>query len=216
MFSGIVRGVGKVLEQADRGGDRRLTVGTEGVALPVLELGDSIAVNGACLTAVVCGADRFSADVSTETLSATTLGSLAVGDPVNLEGSLRMGDSLDGHLVTGHVDGVGHVLNVEESRSVVLRIETDKALAPYIARKGSVAVDGVSLTVNAIRNNTFEVNIIPHTRDITVISGYRSGTAVNIEVDIIARYLEHLARGGDDSSGVNLELLKRHGYTSKE
>ena len=217
MFSGIVKGVGSVLEQVEVGGDRRMTIGLEGVALPELQPGHSVAVNGVCLTAVACDTGRFTADVSVETLSTTTLGDLAVGDPVNLENALRMGDSLDGHLVTGHVDGVGRVESVvEAARSVVLRIHMDKALRPYIARKGSVAVDGVSLTVNTLENSAFQVNIVPHTREMTVIAGYRPGTAVNIEVDIIARYLERLAQCGDESAGINLELLKGHGYTSPE
>lgn len=217
MFSGIVKGVGRVLEQADLGEDRRLTVGLGDVALPSIRPGDSVAVNGACLTAVAADADRFTADVSVETLSKTTLGELKVGDGVNLEAALRMGDSLDGHLVTGHVDGLGRVESlVEAARSIVLRIRTEEALAPYIARKGSVTVDGVSLTVNDVENATFQVNIIPHTRENTVIAGYRPGTAVNIEVDIIARYVERLARCGDGAAGIDLELLKSHGYTSQE
>lgn len=217
MFSGIVKGVGRVLEWADLGEDRRLTVGVADVALPEIEPGQSIAVNGACLTAVTCDPRQFTADVSVETLSKTTLGALKVGDAVNLESALRIGDSVDGHLVSGHVDGVGSVESMKESaRSIVLRIRVDQALAPYLARKGSVAVDGVSLTVNDVEDATFEVNIIPHTREMTVIAGYRPGTAVNIEVDIIARYLERLARFGGASAGINLELLKSHGYTSQE
>ncbi len=215
MFSGIVKGIGRIAELTDLGGDRRLTIGIDGVALPSLEPGKSVAVNGVCLTAVTCDEAQFSADVSLETLSRTTLGGLEAGDPVNLEGSLRMGDSLDGHLVTGHVDGVGYVVTMEDAaRSVVLRIETDDALAPYIAHKGSVAVDGVSLTVNALEAGTFLVNIVPHTREMTVISDYRVGSAVNIEVDVIARYLERLAGGSDESSGLSLDFLKKHGYTS--
>ena len=128
-----------------------------------------------------------------------------------------MGGSLDGHLVTGHVDGVGRVESlVDSARSVVLRIRTEEALAPYIARKGAVTVDGVSLTVNDVENTNFQVNIIPHTREITVIAGYRPGTAVNIEVDIIARYVERLTRFGYEAAEINLELLKSHGYTSQE
>ena len=217
MFSGIVKGVGRVLEQAERGEDRRLTIGLGEVVLPEIQPGDSVAVNGVCLTAVDCDAERFSADVSVETLSKTTLGKLKVGDGVNLESALRMGDSLDGHLVTGHVDGVGRVESmVESARSIVLRIRTEGALAPYIARKGSVTVDGVSLTVNDVENATFQVNIIPHTRENTVIAAYQPGTAVNIEVDIIARYVERLARCGEAAEGIDLELLKDHGYTSQE
>ena len=143
------------------------------------------------------GGGQFSADVSLETLAGTTLGGLRDGDPVNLEGALRLNDTVDGHLVTGHVDGVGHVVRVEpDARSVRLCIAADAPLMRYVARKGSVAVDGVSLTVNAVDSGAFEVNIVPHTREITVISGYRPGTAVNIEVDIIARYLERLAAAG--------------------
>ena len=193
MFSGIVSGTGRVLDSADLGGDRRLAIDTRGVALPPLETGCSIAVNGVCLTAVDCGEERFSADVSLETLSATTLGELSGGDPVNLESALRLSDTVDGHLVTGHVDGIGHVVAVEPAaRSTAVRIELEKALMRYIARKGSVAVDGVSLTVNAVCEGAFEVNIVPHTNDVTVISEYRPGRAVNIEVDIVARYLERL------------------------
>ena len=198
MFSGIVRGVGRVLESADLGGDRRLTIDTGGGALPPLETGCSIAVNGVCLTAVECGEERFAADVSLETLSATTLGELSGGDPVNLESALRLNDTVDGHLVTGHVDGIGRVVAVEPAaRSTGVRIALDGALTRYIARKGSVAVDGVSLTVNAVQAGAFEVNIIPHTIAVTVISEYRRGRAVNIEVDIVARYLERLRAFGD-------------------
>ena len=193
MFSGIVKGVGRVHESVDLGGDRRLAIDTRGVALAPLEGGRSVAVNGVCLTAVDCGDGRFSADVSLETLSTTTLGELSKGDRVNLESALRLNDTMDGHLVTGHVDGVGRVLSVEPAaRSTELRIAFDEALMRYIARKGSVAVDGVSLTVNAVREGAFEVNIVPHTGEATIISGYRPGRAVNIEVDIVARYLERL------------------------
>ena len=193
MFSGIVRGTGRVLDSADLGGDRRLSIGTHGVALPQLATGCSIAVNGVCLTAVDCTDEWFSADVSLETLSATTLGELTRGDRVNLESALRLSDTVDGHLVTGHVDGIGRVAGVEPAaRSTEVRIALDEALMRYIARKGSVAVDGVSLTVNAVHEDAFDVNIVPHTNDVTVISEYRPGRAVNIEVDIVARYLERL------------------------
>ena len=174
MFSGIVKGTGRVIDSAGLGGDRRLTIDTPGVALPPLETGSSVAVNGVCLTAADCGEGRFSADVSLETLAATTLGGLRRGDLVNLETALRLQDTVDGHLVTGHVDGVGHVVSVEPAaRSTGVRIALDKALMRYVARKGSVAVDGVSLTVNAVREDAFDVNIVPHTKDVTVISEYR-------------------------------------------
>ncbi|MCY3730135.1 MAG: riboflavin synthase [Rhodospirillaceae bacterium] len=217
MFSGIVKGVGRVLEAVDLDADRRLTIGLTDVELPGLQPGQSIAVSGVCLTAVTCGQGRFTADVSLETLSATTLGDLQVGDGVNLESALRLGEPVDGHLVTGHVDGVGRVESLRASaRSVVIRIRIDPRLAPFIARKGSVAVDGVSLTVNAVDDAAFEVNVIPHTREITVIAGYRPGSAVNIEVDLIARYLQRLARHAAGSEANDPEPLKRHGDTSQE
>ena len=217
MFSGIVKGVGRVLEAVDLDADRRLTIGLSDVELPELQPGQSIAVSGVCLTAVACGRGRFTADVSPETLSATTLGDLQVGDRVNLESALRLGESVDGHLVTGHVDGVGRVQSLRASaRSVVIRIRVDPRLAPFIARKGSVAVDGVSLTVNAVEDAAFEVNVIPHTREITVIAGYRPGSAVNIEVDLIARYLQRLARHAAGSEAIDPEPSKRHGDTSQE
>ena len=197
MFSGIVTATGRLLRREELAGDRRLTIGIGDAVLPRLSPGCSIAVNGVCLTMVSGGGGQFSADVSLETLAGTTLGGLRDGDPVNLEGALRLNDTVDGHLVTGHVDGVGHVVRVEpDARSVRLRIAVDDPLMRYVARKGSVAVDGVSLTVNSVDSGEFEVNIVPHTREITVISGYRPGTAVNIEVDIIARYLERLAAAG--------------------
>ena len=211
MFTGIIRGVGTIAERSDVGGDRRLGIDLGELVLPALAVGDSIAVNGACLTVTSFGAGRFYADVSVETLRVTTLGDQDVGARVNLEPALRVGDALDGHFVMGHVDGVGHVRALAPAaRSHRLEIEMPAALAPYVARKGSVAVDGVSLTVNAVSGNVFEVNIVPHTSEMTVISGYRVGTAVNIEIDMIARYLERLAGA---EGGVDMEFLRKHGYT---
>ena len=209
--------MGEVLEQTDLGGDRRLSIDIGGVPLPSLSPGDSVAVNGVCLTVIDCDAQRFFADVSLETLSVTTLGELGVGARVNLEPSLRLGDSLDGHWVTGHVYGVGRVVSMRSAaRSRQIRMEAPAVLAPYIARKGAIAVDGVSLTVNAVEKAAFEVNIVPHTRKMTVIAEYKPGSAVNIEVDIIARYLERLALGGAEPAGVSLELLERHGYANRD
>ena len=214
MFTGIIRGVGRIAECSDVGGDRRIAIDLSGIELPALAVGDSVAVNGVCLTATSCSAERFCADVSVETLRVTTLGSLDVGARVNLEPALRVGDALDGHFVMGHVDGIGRVLEIAPAaRSQRLRLELPASLAPYVARKGSIAVDGVSLTVNAVSGNQFEVNIVPHTSEMTVISGYRVGTAVNIEIDMIARYLERLATAEEGAGGVSLELLRRHGYT---
>jgi len=209
--------VGRIAERLDVGGDRRVTIDIQGVDLPTLHTGDSVAVNGVCLTVVDKDEQHFSADVSLETLDVTTFGKLTTGAAVNLEPALRIGDSLDGHLLTGHVDGVGQVLDIRQSaRSAEIRLEVPVDLAPYIARKGAVAVDGVSLTVNAVENTAFIVNIVPHTQEKTIIARYKPGTAVNIEVDIIARYVERLASNRDVSTGVSLELLHKHGYTSTD
>ncbi len=216
MFTGIIRGVGQIIEQADIGGDRRLTIAVQDVRLPTLHEGDSVAVNGVCLTVIEAGEQRISADLSLETLDVTTFGELTVGASVNLEPALRLGEPLDGHLLTGHVDGIGQVTDIRRSgRSAVIQFKVPQDLAPYIARKGAVAIDGVSLTVNAAVQATFEVNIIPHTQEKTIMTRYESGTAVNIEVDMIARYLERLMASRDSSTGVSLELLQKHGYTSQ-
>jgi riboflavin synthase len=212
VFSGLVKGIGRIATRADSGGDRRLVVELAGVGLGPLAVGGSIAVNGACLTAVAATPHRFSADVSAATLAVTTLGTLEPGDRVNLEPPLKVGDPLDGHIVTGHVDGVGQVVAIEPAgKSTRLVVAVPDALSRYIAAKGSVAVDGVSLTVNAIDGASFEVNIIPHTRAQTVIGEYARGTAVNIEVDMLARYLERLLRA-EPGTGVDLDLLRKHGY----
>ena len=214
MFSGIVRGTGRIVRQVDAGGDRRMTVALEAAKLAPPSVGASVAVNGVCLTATECHEDRFSADVSAETLAVTTLGNLPDGAPVNLEPSLQVGDSLDGHWVAGHVDGIGRVVWLEpRARSTRICIELPAPLLRYVARKGSIAVDGTSLTVNAVQANRFEVNVIPLTAELTVISEYRPGTAVNIEVDIIARYLERLATEG--KTELSYELLQEHGYIGK-
>ena len=216
MFTGIIRGVGQIVAQADVGGDHRLTIDVQDAGLPALHEGDSVAVNGVCLTVVKSAGQRLDADVSLATLSVTTFEELPIGASVNLEPALRLGEPLDGHLLTGHVDGIGHVTDIRRSaRSQVIQFEVPQDLAPYIARKGAVAVDGVSLTVNAAAEVTFEVNVIPHTQEKTIMTRYKSGTAVNIEVDIIARYLERLTTSRETSAGVSLELLEKHGYTSQ-
>jgi riboflavin synthase len=221
VFTGIIRGVGRIAEQTNIGGDRRVTIDSQVADLPSLDNGDSVAVNGVCLTVVATTAAGFSADVSLETLGVTTFSELSTNSDVNLEPALRVGDSLDGHLLTGHVDGVGRVLEVKKSaRSATIRLEVAASLAPYIARKGAIAVDGVSLTVNNVENTAFAVNfvvnIVPHTQEKTIILGYKTGTAVNIEVDIIARYFERLAPSRDVSAGISLEFLQKHGYTSTD
>jgi riboflavin synthase len=213
MFSGIVRGVGRILERHDLGGDRRWVVAFGDSNLGPLAIGGSIAVSGVCLTAIESSSERFTVDLSRETLDVTTFGKLGVGARVNLEAPLRIGDPLDGHIVTGHVDAVGEVVDLAPAaRSTMLRIRIPEPLGRYVAQKGSVAVDGVSLTVNDVEKDTFEVNVIPHTQAVTVIGDYRRGLAVNVEVDVIARYVDRLFTGTRISSPELLEKLKKHGF----
>lgn len=198
MFTGIVRTIGTVERVQSRGGDLRLSILAENVFWQGCEAGESVAVNGVCLTAVAFREDGFDTDVSRETLGVTTLEGLAAGDRVNLEPALSVGDRLGGHLVSGHVDGVGTVTSRhDDARSIRVSIEFPADCRRYIARKGSVCVDGVSLTVNAVSDRSVEVNIIPHTAAATIIGAYEAGTAVNIEVDMLARYLERLLPGSD-------------------
>jgi len=193
MFTGIVQAVGKILASEDLSGDIRLRIATSSLNLDRLQLGDSIAVNGVCLTAVESDAQSFCADVSAETLSATSLGGLEAGSPVNLERSLTLSASLGGHLVSGHVDGVGRVTSLEpDARSTRIEFGIEKPLLRYVARKGSVTVDGTSLTVNAVSASGFSVNIVPHTLERTIMGQYKEGSLVNIEVDLVARYIERL------------------------
>jgi riboflavin synthase len=202
MFTGIIRAVGHIAQIDDLGGDVRMHVATGDLDIRNLPTGASIAVNGACLTAVELNAASFVADVSAETLQVTTLGRLAAGAPVNLEPALQMGESFDGHMVSGHVDGVGQVTALEsDGRGQRLEVAVPAPLGRYVARKGSIAVDGVSLTVNEVAASSFGAMIIPHTRTATIIQHYEVGTAVNIEVDIVARYLERLtAHSLDDAA----------------
>ena len=194
------------------GGDVRMTVRSPGLDWQAFDIGESIAVNGVCLTAVELDADGFVTDVSNETLEVTALGNIAEGDEVNLEPSLSLGERLGGHLVSGHVDCVGTIsVRDVDARSVRLGVTVPEAYRRYIAKKGSVCIDGVSLTVNAVSDEGFDVNIIPHTADVTIIGGYRVGTTVNIEVDLVARYLERLI-GADNDSGITRDFLKAHGY----
>jgi riboflavin synthase len=193
MFTGIVQAMGAIVRVEPRGGDTRLVVDTGGLDATDVALGDSICVSGVCLTAVAIDATGIAADVSNETLSRTTLGMLKSGDCVNLEKSLRLSDRLGGHLVSGHVDGVGRVVAVEsDARSQRWTFEVPPELSRYIAAKGSVCIDGVSLTVNEVASNRFGVNLIPHTIGATTFQHKRIGDAVNIEVDLIARYVERL------------------------
>jgi riboflavin synthase len=217
MFTGIIQAIGSIAGLEPRGGDVRLRIRTGKLDMGQTQLGDSIAVNGVCLTAIELPGDGFAADVSRETLSLTTLGGLNAGSQVNLEKALTLSTPLGGHLVSGHVDGVGRVLErKDDARSVRLRIEAPAELARYIAHKGSICVDGTSLTVNEVEGAVFSLNIVPHTLEETVIDGYGSGTRVNLEVDLIARYLERLLLGEKaadaSSSDISRAFLAEHGF----
>jgi riboflavin synthase len=193
MFTGIIQDVGSILALEPLGGDARLTVGVDRLDLTRSAVGDSIAVAGVCLTVVALQPRGFCADVSRETLALTTIGDWRAGRRVNLEPALRAGDALGGHLVSGHVDGVAELRErSDEVRSQRFRIRVPQALARYVARKGSVALDGVSLTVNAAEQQEFEVNLVPHTLAVTTLAALAPGDRVNLEVDMIARYTERL------------------------
>jgi riboflavin synthase len=210
MFTGIIEAVGRVSALEPRGGDVRLKVGAGGLDLSAAAIGDSVAVNGCCLTVVELGADGFAADVSRESLALTTLGQLKPGSRVNLERALTLSRPLGGHLVTGHVDGIGRVESrSDDGRSVRFRLRAPDELARYLARKGSICVDGVSLTVNEVEGNAFGVNIVPHTLEATVFGDYREGSRVNLEVDIVARYLERLLGG---AGGLTRTRLEEYGF----
>jgi riboflavin synthase len=197
MFTGIVQGVGRVRSVQPHGGDVTLWFDTGELSLVGIEIGGSIAVSGACLTAVQLEPHAFAADVSRETLSLTTAGNWTPGTRINLEKALTAGQALGGHYVTGHVDGVGQVVSRhDDARSVRVEFEVPAELARYVARKGSICVDGVSLTVNGVDGHRFDVNLVPHTLEMTILGDYRPGTRVNLEVDIIARYLERLVAEG--------------------
>ncbi len=200
MFTGIIQAVGHVAAREARGTDARLVIDAGALDLSDVALGDSIAVAGVCLTVVAIDAARWSADVSAETLRLTTLGTLAAGDAVNLEKALRLADRLGGHLVSGHVDGVGAIVHVEDdggSQRWTFRVPAP--LARYIAVKGSICVDGTSLTVNTVDADTFGVTLIPHTLGATTFGVRTAGDTVNIEVDLMARYAERLAATHSDS-----------------
>jgi riboflavin synthase len=193
MFTGIVQGVGTVRAVEPQGGDVTLVFETAGVSLADIEPGGSIAVSGVCLTATRFDASSFAADVSRETLSLTTLGGWVVGSRVNLEKALLAGQALGGHYVTGHVDGVGELLSRhDDARSVRMEFRVPPDLARYVARKGSICIDGVSLTVNGAKGDRFDVNLVPHTLDVTTLGTLQPRHRVNLEVDIIARYVERM------------------------
>jgi len=215
MFTGIIQAIGRIQKMEQKGGDVRLTLNTADLALTNSDLGDSIAVNGVCLTAIGWTENGFMADVSRETLAQTSLGFLRQGSPVNLEKALTLNTALGGHLVSGHVDGLGTLTSLRnDGRSIRYEFSVPQQLAHYIAEKGSITIDGTSLTVNHVEGNVFGVNIVPHTRDNTVFQFYEINTQVNIEVDIIARYLERLLTGQSTKQGENnlLKTLAESGF----
>ena len=193
MFTGIIVDIGEITELKDIGTDRRVHVRTRMVGEGNLKLGGSIAVNGVCLTITDLSPIGFNADISAETLRCTTFTSLQLNDPVNLEPAVTPGTALGGHIVSGHIDGIGVVQGIEaEGRSYRCTFTMPESLSRYLAVKGSVTVDGVSLTINKVHSGSFEVNIIPHTLEQTIFKHYQQGTSVNLEVDLLARYLERL------------------------
>jgi len=218
LFTGIIEAIGRIAAAERRGNDARLRIEAGALGLSDVKLGDSIAVSGVCLTVVEITENAFAADVSAETLSCTTLASWKVGDSVNLEKALLPTTRLGGHLVSGHVDGVGTVrARDEDGRSIRFQIEAPAALAKYIAAKGSICVDGVSLTVNAVAGATFDINVIPHTAAQTTFASFLPGRCVNLEVDVLARYLERLSQSRhavDAASNITPEFLAQHGFRS--
>lgn len=228
MFTGIISAVGHIAQHQASGGDTRLTVNVGSLDMSDVALGDSIAVNGVCLTVVAFDQQNFTADVSRETMQLTSLNNVSSQSPVNLEKALRASDRLGGHLVSGHVDGLGEVIDRhDDARSTRFKVRVPQALARYIAKKGSICIDGTSLTVNEVEQDVFGVNIVPHTLQHTIMGTYQTGTAVNIEVDQIARYLERLlTAGGEHASATEsdrqsqiqnqqmADVLAKAGYTA--
>lgn len=219
MFTGIIEAIGVVKSINPKDGDYQLQVATGKLDLSDVNLGDSIAVNGVCLTVVRQESTGFFADVSKETVNHTAFSQLKPGSNVNLERALTLQTRLGGHMVSGHVDGIGTILTREEdARSIRFRIKCDDSLAKYIAHKGSITIDGTSLTVNAVDGATFELNIVPHTLQETIMGSYIPGSIINLEVDIIARYLERLLMGDNaakstsDSNGIDISFLAENGF----
>lgn len=218
MFTGIIESIGSIRSLTPKGGDVRVYVETGKLDLGDVKLGDSIAVNGVCLTAVELPGDGFWADVSRETLDCTAFSDLKSGSRVNLEKALTPTTRLGGHLVSGHVDGVGEIISrSDNARAIQFRVRAPKELAKYVAHKGSITVDGTSLTVNAVDGAEFELTIVPHTLAETIMADYRAGRRVNLEVDLLARYLERLLLGDkaaepSKGSGITESFLAANGF----
>lgn len=214
MFTGLIEDLGTVRELRRGGCSVRLTVGTK-IPISELHLGDSVAVNGICLTVVATGSDSFSADVSPESLERSTLGELSTGSRVNLERALRLSDRLGGHLVSGHVDAIATISERLQDRNAIrFTFRLPAAVNRLVAEKGSVAIDGISLTVNAVTEETFAVAIIPHTLAMTTLQEKKTGDRVNVETDLIARYIARLlgVEGERAVGSVNLDFLAKHGF----
>tara|TARA_B000000565_G_scaffold190433_1_gene145214 strand:- start:8 stop:655 length:648 start_codon:yes stop_codon:yes gene_type:complete len=214
MFTGIIEAVGKIEARSQEKGEWRLKFFTGDLDLSDVKIGDSIAVSGCCLTVVEKQATAFLADVSNETMRCTSLGTLEIGSAVNLEKAMLATDRFGGHIVSGHVDGVGHLIKVEnEGQSIKMTFKIPSNLSKYVAAKGSICVDGTSLTVNEANDDYFAVNLIPHTQDETVSGSYQIGDSVNLEVDIIARYLERMNEGlNNKAHEITKGYLKENGF----
>ena len=216
MFTGIILAIGKIAAIEHRAGDCRLKIDTGKLSLADVALGDSIAVNGVCLTAAELGSQYFCADVSNETLSRTILNIATVGTPVNLELALTPSTRMGGHIVSGHVDGIGKVIEKKpDGRSFRFKVKAPDNLAKYIAEKGSICINGISLTINEVNGAVFSVNIVPHTLEATTLGDATVGTQVNLEVDLLARYMERLMLGesaAKNHGGITEELLQKSGF----
>lgn len=216
MFTGIIEATGQIARKQPTGGDCRLLIRSEKLDFGDVKLGDSIATNGVCLTVTGLESQAYWADVSNETLRLSTLAELPVGAPVNLEKAMLASSRFGGHIVSGHVDGIGRVESLlNDGRSIRIEVSAPQNLQRYIAHKGSITVDGISLTVNELTAGGFLLNIVPHTAQETVIQHYRPGTLVNLEVDVIARYLEQLLKGGQSepsASKLDAAFLAQHGF----
>ena len=216
MFTGIIKAKGIIRSLKKQGGDLCMSIQSKGLDWSSFDVGESISVNGVCLTATALRSDGFDADVSMETIKVSALGGLTSGSMVNLEPSLGLGERLGGHLVSGHIDCVGTVVAREsDGRSVRLKVEVPWEYGRYLAKKGAICVDGVSLTINTVSAQAFEVNIIPHTAEETISGDYVVGAAVNIEVDMLARYIERLLDRDvtpEADGDISRDFLKAHGY----